>query len=79
MEITRRCWKCEICEHEWIAQRENPPNQCAKCRSRKWHTGIKAIQSPVYHPLVGKVITELTNAISKTNDVVYERDEYSQW
>jgi hypothetical protein len=40
MRITRDCWKCEYpeCGHIWIATGEDPPEQCAKCKKRKWHT-----------------------------------------
>lgn len=40
MRISRDCWQCEYpdCGHVWIASSEVPPEQCARCRKRKWHT-----------------------------------------
>jgi hypothetical protein len=31
------CWKCDVCGHRWI-KGELYPEQCAKCRSRKWNS-----------------------------------------
>ena len=44
MRITRDCWKCEHldCGHEWIAKGEDPPEQCGKCKRRRWHTETSA-------------------------------------
>jgi hypothetical protein len=47
--VTRTAWKCEYpdCGHEWISGHAispeskgdpRPPDKCAKCRRRKWHT-----------------------------------------
>lgn len=30
-------WRCDLCGHKWIAQSDNPPEKCAKCRKRRWH------------------------------------------
>ena len=40
MRVSRDCWQCELegCGHVWIAAGEEPPEQCARCKKRKWHT-----------------------------------------
>ena len=40
MRITHAAWKCEICNHKWLAFNSTPPEKCAssKCKSRRWHT-----------------------------------------
>lgn len=39
LRISANGWKCEYpdCGHVWLAQGEEPPEQCAKCRRRGWH------------------------------------------
>ena len=32
-------WRCDLCGHVWLAQGPRPPELCAKCRRRRWHTG----------------------------------------
>lgn len=36
--IKRQVYKCAVCQHEWIPEGEEKPEQCPsrKCRSRKW-------------------------------------------
>lgn len=49
MKVSRDCWKCEYpeCGHIWIATGEDPPEQCAKCKKRKWHTdGLIEVSAP---------------------------------
>lgn len=40
MRISRDCWQCEYpdCGHVWLAAGDEAPNQCAKCKRRKWNT-----------------------------------------
>ena len=38
MRTIRDVWRCEICGHEWLAINSVPPQKCAKCKSRRWHT-----------------------------------------
>lgn len=40
MRISRDCWQCEYtdCGHVWIASGFDSPEQCSKCKRRKWHT-----------------------------------------
>lgn len=41
MREKRDCWVCEYadCGHVWIASGTDAPEQCAKCRRRRWNTG----------------------------------------
>jgi len=32
-------WRCDLCGHVWLARGPRPPELCAKCRRRRWHTG----------------------------------------
>ena len=60
---------CAICSHVWVAESENIPMQCAKCRSRHWGERINGIE-------VSQVEGQKEESVE---DVRYERDEYSQW
>ena len=41
-------WKCEQCEHVWLAQAGKVPTHCAssKCRSRKWNESKQSHNAP---------------------------------
>ena len=28
---------CKYCKHEWVSKKDKVPNQCSKCRKRKWN------------------------------------------
>lgn len=45
MRLQVWAWKCDVvtCGHAWLASDVVPPPQCAKCKSRKWHTKPKDI------------------------------------
>lgn len=46
------CWKCDQCAHRWI-KTEVWPDQCGKCRSRKWNASApKPAAVPVAKPVV---------------------------
>lgn len=69
MKVSRDCWKCEYpeCGHIWIATGEDPPEQCAKCKKRKWHTdGLIEVSAPQR-----KTVT----ARKKSNGKLSPRDE----
>jgi hypothetical protein len=36
MEMMHKAWKCDQCQHIWLAGRVQPQH-CAKCKSRKWN------------------------------------------
>jgi len=40
MRVNRDCWKCEYedCGWIWLAKGDEPPEKCAGCRRRRWHT-----------------------------------------
>jgi hypothetical protein len=40
MRVNRDCWKCEYedCGWIWLAKGDEPPEKCAGCRCRRWHT-----------------------------------------
>jgi hypothetical protein len=40
MRIQDWIWQCELCDHKWLAANVVAPNQCPKCKKRKWHTKI---------------------------------------
>lgn len=33
---TKTVWKCDVCNHEWLARDENKPLRCASCKSPYW-------------------------------------------
>jgi hypothetical protein len=33
-------WRCELCGHAWLSTSDLPPEKCARCRKRGWHTTI---------------------------------------
>jgi hypothetical protein len=37
----RDCWRCGLCGHVWLKDlaKDEAPEQCAKCRKRKWNRG----------------------------------------
>ncbi len=37
MKITVDAWKCAQCTHIWLATAPDPPEKCARCKSRKWN------------------------------------------
>ena len=30
-------YRCYMCDHEWIARKEDIPSRCPKCRSSRWN------------------------------------------
>ena len=36
-EITRKVWKCDRCDHEWLSRDNDMPLRCAKCKSPYWN------------------------------------------
>lgn len=50
---TRTVWVCEYrdCGHEWLAEKGEPPEKCAKCRRRRWHgVGVGEAEKPQEAP-----------------------------
>jgi len=35
----KRTWKCDLCQHYWLAKTVDPPDQCPHCHKRNWHNG----------------------------------------
>ena len=62
MRISHDCWQCEYgdCAHIWLVAKEEPPEQCAKCRRRGWNANgtFVAGQAPVKKPREARVKKE---------------------
>jgi hypothetical protein len=43
-------WRCEWCSHKWLASGTEAPNQCPKCKKRKWHTKNQSAIDPIPEP-----------------------------
>ncbi len=41
-KITLEGYKCERCEHEWVARGKEEPRVCPKCKSPYWNTPKKS-------------------------------------
>ena len=35
--ITRKVWKCDRCDHEWLSRDGEKPLRCASCKSPYWN------------------------------------------
>ena len=36
-EVTRKIWKCDRCDHEWLSRDGDTPLRCARCKSPYWN------------------------------------------
>lgn len=36
-QVTRKVWKCDRCDHEWLSRDGKEPIRCAKCKSPYWN------------------------------------------
>jgi len=39
--ITRKVWKCDRCDWEWLSRDDEKPLRCASCKSPYWDTPRK--------------------------------------
>jgi len=39
--VTRKVWKCDVCNHQWLSRDNKEPKRCAKCKTPYWNEGKK--------------------------------------
>jgi len=39
--VTRKVWKCDVCNHQWLSRDNKEPKRCARCKTPYWNEGKK--------------------------------------
>jgi hypothetical protein len=65
MEIWNKCWKCELCGHQWLSDGKEPPTQCVKCKSRHWDKSGKRVDDVESPEKLAKAVETVTGRTVK--------------
>ena len=42
--VTKKVWKCDVCEHEWLSRDDTKPLRCANCKTPYWDKSRRAVE-----------------------------------